>query len=442
MDSDCFSTSILDLPHEAVLHICRYLDYPDLKSLGQTCKMLQDIADDNFFWKKLCKYYWLDECCPEGKSWKQHFYSIYEQFGRYKDVYRKIRRAWKKIEEFTKENCPVIHRTLNKGLSETQLAEIEEKLQCNLPEDLRCSYRIHNGQEICCNTNQFVFAGLMGTKTSYMQLFQEGDYYFNNNFSSDHLFDLNEATNQYQMYRDLDGFIALTICTAHYDSQFISINDESGIDIGMVVHPDPVVGNLPLGVTPELDISYDCFIMANSFTEWLCSHADNLEAKLYPVLDEHIYKFLKEPSCTWTTNFITVTVATCFMPEYSSIAESTFCHAYFITLHMADNAPKEEVWQLETRHWEIIDENDVKEVVDGPGVVGEYPIMRPGSKHSWISSTRFSTSYGNMRGHFTMKHIRTGKTIDVICPVFHMQAPKFVTSDDRSLRRAENFPYS
>jgi len=42
---------------------------------------------------------------------------------------------------------------------------------------------------------------------------------------------------------------------------------------------------------------------------------------------------------------------------------------------------------------------------------GEYPVMRPGASFTWISSTHFPTTYGNMRGHFTMINLQTGQCI-------------------------------
>jgi len=37
--------------------------------------------------------------------------------------------------------------------------------------------------------------------------------------------------------------------------------------------------------------------------------------------------------------------------------------------------------------------------------------MRPGASYTWISSTHFETTYGNMRGHFTMTNLLTGDFI-------------------------------
>ena len=42
---------------------------------------------------------------------------------------------------------------------------------------------------------------------------------------------------------------------------------------------------------------------------------------------------------------------------------------------------------------------------------GKYPVMSPGASYTWISSTHFPTTYGNMRGYFTMTNLLTGELI-------------------------------
>lgn len=87
--------------------------------------------------------------------------------------------------------------------------------------------------------------------------------------------------------------------------------------------------------------------------------------------------------------------------------------------------------QLETRHWTITDANGQVERVDGPGVVGEFPIMKPDSEHTWLSGTHFPTPSGTMHGYFRMRNLETGSITEVICPPFHMVAPPISRFVDR-----------
>lgn len=78
---------------------------------------------------------------------------------------------------------------------------------------------------------------------------------------------------------------------------------------------------------------------------------------------------------------------------------------------MAPDAPQSESCQLESRHWTLTDERGNVERVEGPGVVGTYPTMRPGTEYTWISSTSFSTPTGVMGGHFLMRNLRSGECL-------------------------------
>ena len=61
----------------------------------------------------------------------------------------------------------------------------------------------------------------------------------------------------------------------------------------------------------------------------------------------------------------------------------------------------EEWAQLESRRWCIIDADGDQEIVEGPGVVGEYPALEPGESHTYQSFCPLDTDWGSMEGHFT-----------------------------------------
>uniref|UniRef100_A0A915HJY7 ApaG domain-containing protein n=1 Tax=Romanomermis culicivorax TaxID=13658 RepID=A0A915HJY7_ROMCU len=88
--------------------------------------------------------------------------------------------------------------------------------------------------------------------------------------------------------------------------------------------------------------------------------------------------------------------------------------------------------QLSTRHWVIKDENGHVDRVDGSGVVGQHPVMKPGALHHWISGVSFKTCLGRMSGHFSMKNLRNGghSMVEILCPEYILRAPKIFTIDD------------
>lgn len=95
-------------------------------------------------------------------------------------------------------------------------------------------------------------------------------------------------------------------------------------------------------------------------------------------------------------------------------------------MRMRPDAPKCDSCQLKTRHWVITDANGEVTRVDGLGVVGNYPVMRPGAEFTWISRTSYKTTVGTMHGHFTMQRIGSGTEVRIECPLYRMSAPDFL----------------
>ncbi|XP_013383630.1 F-box only protein 3 isoform X1 [Lingula anatina] len=391
-----------NIPDDPLNHIFSYLDYKDLVSCCRACHRLHAVAENNVHWKRLCQFYWLETNSISVSDWKQHFVAWYKDYGRYVNCYRKIKKAWTNIENFIEKSCPKIYSSIQSGVSEEVLTEAENRIHQNLPDAFRCSYRIHNGQSLITH-------GLMGTvKIASHVRTQE-------------LLDLRTATNNYQDHGDLKFMMPITLCPFTHVAQLLVLSEDSGLGYGQVVYPTP--DNMLLSNNSAMDF----FISGNSFEDWFISYAQDLERNTFSVVNGQIYRLYREPSCIAVTSGIQVTVATAFMPELSTINPPHFFFVYYITMSMAEDEDPKESCQLETRHWIITNEEGNEERVDGPGVVGHYPIMRPGSSFSWTSSTSFGTTYGNMKGYFRMRNLKTGLNMEVECPVFHMKCLPYIT---------------
>lgn len=99
-----------------------------------------------------------------------------------------------------------------------------------------------------------------------------------------------------------------------------------------------------------------------------------------------------------TTNGIRVQVRTEFLAEQSSPEEHEFRFAYFIRISNVGA----ETAQLMSRHWVITDANGEEEQVRGEGVVGEKPVLAPGTSFDYNSFCHLKTSVGSMHGSYTM----------------------------------------
>lgn len=116
------------------------------------------------------------------------------------------------------------------------------------------------------------------------------------------------------------------------------------------------------------------------------------------------------------TQGIEVEVTPEFLPEESAPEADRFVFAYHITI---TNRGDTEV-QLLSRHWIITDGHGETREVQGPGVVGEQPTLRPGDKHKYSSFCPLPTPTGNMRGTFQMTN-RLGAKFDVRIPLFFLR---------------------
>ena len=119
-----------------------------------------------------------------------------------------------------------------------------------------------------------------------------------------------------------------------------------------------------------------------------------------------------------TTRNIRVTVQPEFLPDRSVPEQSRYFWAY--TIEIA-NLGGEQV-QLRSRHWKITDARGQTEDVRGPGVVGEEPVLNPGSAFTYTSGCPLTTPSGIMSGSYQMELVGGGG-FDVVIPPFSLDSP-------------------
>ena len=59
--------------------------------------------------------------------------------------------------------------------------------------------------------------------------------------------------------------------------------------------------------------------------------------------------------------------------------------------------------RLKARHWIIVDADNHREDVRGPGVVGKTPLLAPGESFEYSSGCPLRTPWGTMEGSYTME---------------------------------------
>ena len=123
------------------------------------------------------------------------------------------------------------------------------------------------------------------------------------------------------------------------------------------------------------------------------------------------------------THGVIVRVEPDFLDDQSDPAGHRFVWAYTVEI---ENRGTDTV-QLISRHWSITDAKGRIEVVRGPGVVGEQPVLEPGERFSYTSGAPLETPSGFMTGSYEMAK-QSGGRFDAIIPAFSLDSPYARTS--------------
>ena len=115
------------------------------------------------------------------------------------------------------------------------------------------------------------------------------------------------------------------------------------------------------------------------------------------------------PKYRAVTRSIEVTVTPRFIAERSSPDNGYYFWSYTINI---TNCGAETV-QLTTRHWRITDATGKQQEVDGPGVVGEKPVLKAGESFEYTSGVPLPTPSGFMRGTYGMVRTESGVTFEI-----------------------------
>lgn len=118
---------------------------------------------------------------------------------------------------------------------------------------------------------------------------------------------------------------------------------------------------------------------------------------------------------------IDITVKTEYLPQRSDPSKPLFFFVYKIEI--TNNGSK--IVQLKNRYWHITDAKNNFEEIRGPGVVGDQPILNPGSLYKYKSYCPLTTEFGVMYGHFGMI-TNNGKKFNAKINPFRLSVPHSV----------------
>ncbi|AFY87252.1 SMI1/KNR4 family protein [Chroococcidiopsis thermalis] len=165
---------------------------------------------------------------------------------------------WQRIDLWLQVNAPQIFETLQSGASEAQIAELETILSIKLSEDVKASYRIHNGQSI----------------------YKEGL------FEGREFLSLNRIRDEWEVWKDLldsgkfEGYESdpdRGIRNNWWNEKWIPITYD-GAGNHDCLDLDPADGGTVGQIMTMYHDSSDRKIVSSSLREWLQKYADELES--------------------------------------------------------------------------------------------------------------------------------------------------------------------
>ncbi|MFC3552009.1 Co2+/Mg2+ efflux protein ApaG [Lysobacter cavernae] len=114
-----------------------------------------------------------------------------------------------------------------------------------------------------------------------------------------------------------------------------------------------------------------------------------------------------------------ITVATRYLDDQSEPAQDRYVFAYTINIRNSGRMAA----RLLGRHWLVTDGNGKVEEVEGEGVVGEQPWLRPGDDFEYTSGAVLETTHGTMEGRYAMQ-ADDGTRFDAPIPAFALTVPR------------------
>ena len=122
---------------------------------------------------------------------------------------------------------------------------------------------------------------------------------------------------------------------------------------------------------------------------------------------------------TEITHGVKISVDTNFLPDHSSPGQHHYVFSYRIRIeNKSDYTVK-----LLTRSWLIYDSTGQVLSVEGEGVVGQQPTLKPGETHEYISGCNLKTGLGKMNGIYSFTRLIDDTLFDVTIPEFNLVVP-------------------
>jgi cell wall assembly regulator SMI1 len=177
---------------------------------------------------------------------------------------------WKRIDSWLEANAPVVFQSLQPGASDSQIQAVEDALSIQFPEDVRASYRIHNGQ----STVDYGAHGLIPLAREFLCLER-----------LQHKWQVNEEVFGGGDFPDLDGDSDPGIRADWWNRRWIPLTSDGAGD-SECLDLDPADGGAVGQIITMMTHDNRREMVASSFRSWLEEYATKLESGEYVFSEE------------------------------------------------------------------------------------------------------------------------------------------------------------
>lgn len=119
-----------------------------------------------------------------------------------------------------------------------------------------------------------------------------------------------------------------------------------------------------------------------------------------------------------TTYDISVTVIPEFYSEGSNKEQNTFIWVYNVKIENFSSS----TIQMIGRKWQIFDSTGRIEEINGTGLVGQQPIIKPNELFEYASQVRLFSDSGLMRGEYFALDLTLNKELTINIPAFSLDS--------------------
>ncbi len=119
------------------------------------------------------------------------------------------------------------------------------------------------------------------------------------------------------------------------------------------------------------------------------------------------------------TKGIKISITSNFEEKRYQGTQIYYAFNYSITIENQGN----DTVQLLSRHWNIFDSLKNIEIIEGEGVIGEKPILKPKQIYTYTSNCFLTSPVGAMNGFYNMVNFNTSQKFKVQIPSFQLTTP-------------------